>query len=55
MNIRNALSFVLFSVYVILSLIGRTIRKKDELKLDMMEDKGFTLITIPFWWDTESR
>jgi hypothetical protein len=30
-------------------------KKHEELKASMMEEKGFTLIAIPFWWENDDE
>ena len=27
------------------------VKKRDELKQQLVREKGITLITVPFWWD----
>jgi len=30
------------------------IKTRDEMKANVMENKGFTLIAVPYWWENES-
>jgi hypothetical protein len=36
-------------------LDDNTFKKEDDKKADMMANKGFTLITVPYWWKNEGR